>query len=103
MAHNVIIKWSPKNHETQYEARGKYLQKMAFSDSSGTNKHSDAVSIILILVQDQFSQCLCFSLRAQCHPFKISVHCKACCLSFSILAKPALFTSHLSPKVFFFD
>ena len=60
MAHNVIIKWSPKNHETQDEASGKYLQKMAFSDSSGTNKHSDAVSIILILVRDQcfYSACV---------------------------------------------
>lgn len=53
MTHNVIIKWSPKNHKTQYEASGKYLQKMAFSDSSGTNKHSDAVSVILVLDQDQ--------------------------------------------------
>lgn len=51
MAHNVIIKWSPKNHEAQYEASGKHLQKMPFSDSSGTNKHSDAVSIILTPVQ----------------------------------------------------
>lgn len=59
MAHNVIIKRSPKNHETQYEASGKYLQKMAFSDSSGTNKHSDAVSIILILVQDQCFHSAC--------------------------------------------
>lgn len=60
MAHNVIIKWFPKNHKTQYKASGKYLQKMAFSDSSGTNKHSDAVSIILILVQDQcfYSACV---------------------------------------------
>ena len=60
MAHNVIIKWSPKNHKTQYEASGKYLQKMAFSDSSGTYEHSDAVSIILILVQDQcfYSACV---------------------------------------------
>lgn len=60
MAHNVIIKRYPKNHETQYEASGTYLQKMAFSNSSGTNKHSDAVFIILILVQDQcfYSACV---------------------------------------------
>lgn len=43
MAHNVIIKRYPKNHETQYEASGTYLQKMAFSNSSRTKKHSDAV------------------------------------------------------------
>lgn len=51
MAHNVIIKWFPKNHEAQYEASGRYLQKMPFSDSSGINKHSDAVSTIRTSVQ----------------------------------------------------
>lgn len=50
MAYKAIIKWSPENHDTQYEASGKYLQELAFSDSSRTNKHSDAVLVILIPV-----------------------------------------------------
>lgn len=53
MAHNMIIKWSPENHERQYEASGKYLHKLAFSDFPGTNKHSDAVPLILVPVKDQ--------------------------------------------------
>lgn len=64
MAYKAIIKWSPKNHDTQYEASGKYLQELAFSDSSRTNKHSDAVLVILIPVQDQNYFCLlCFVYR----------------------------------------
>lgn len=53
MAHNMIIKWCPENHERQYKASGKYLHKLAFSDFPGTNKHSDAVPLILVPVKDQ--------------------------------------------------
>lgn len=64
MAHNVIIKRFPKKHERQYEASGTYLQEMAFSDSSGTNKHSDSFCNPYARSGSVGLQCLWFSLRA---------------------------------------